>query len=317
MKVKNKLLTLLILSAGAAGVTAVMNKCIKISAISKDLLSESNPLCYKWRLGNIHYTKTGTGKPLLLIHDLSSTSSSFEWHSVIGKLSETYTVYAIDMLGCGRSEKPAITYTNYLYVQLISDFVKTVIGHRTDIIATGASASVAIMACSNTPELFNQLMLVSPESILSSSQIPGKRSRFYRFIIDLPIVGTLIYNIATSKSSLEEQFKNKYFSNPYFIKGQTLDSYYEAAHLGQSPKSIFASEQCNYLKCNIVNALKKIDNSLYLVGGSDTQFISEVFNEYTMYNSAIESMIIPDSKHLPQLEKAGEFIKTVRTYFNQ
>ena len=61
MKTRNKLLTLLILSAGAATATALINKAVKISATSKNVLSDPESLCYKWRLGNIHYTKAGTG----------------------------------------------------------------------------------------------------------------------------------------------------------------------------------------------------------------------------------------------------------------
>lgn len=142
MKTRNKLLTLLILSAGAATATAFINKAIKISATSKNVLNDPKSLCYKWRLGNIHYTKSGNGKPLLLIHDLTPASSGYEWTPLVNKLSENYTVYTIDLLGCGRSEKPNLTYTNYLYVQLLSDFIKSEIGHRTDVIATGASAAL-------------------------------------------------------------------------------------------------------------------------------------------------------------------------------
>ena len=53
MKAKNKLLTLLILSAGAAVTTAAINKAIQVSAVSKNLLAEPEPLCFKWRLGNV------------------------------------------------------------------------------------------------------------------------------------------------------------------------------------------------------------------------------------------------------------------------
>ena len=75
MKAKNKLLTLLILSAGAAVTTAAINKAIQVSAVSKNLLAEPEALCFKWRLGNIHYTKEGNGKPLLLIHEIDYISS--------------------------------------------------------------------------------------------------------------------------------------------------------------------------------------------------------------------------------------------------
>ena len=53
MKTRSKLLTLLILSAGAATTTALINKAIKLSATSRNVLGEPEALCYKWRLGNI------------------------------------------------------------------------------------------------------------------------------------------------------------------------------------------------------------------------------------------------------------------------
>lgn len=159
MKAKNKIITAILLSAGATVGTALINKYIKMSAISRNLLAQPEPRCYRWRLGNIYYTKTGTGKPLLLVHDLTHASSSCEWDSLIPLLKEHYTVYTIDLLGCGRSEKPNLTYTNFLYVQLLNDFVKSEIGRRTNILATGASAPIVTMACGYNPDLFEQMCL--------------------------------------------------------------------------------------------------------------------------------------------------------------
>ena len=169
MKAKNKLLTLLILSAGAAVTTAGINKAIQFSAISKNFLAEPEPLCFKWRLGNVYYTKEGTGKPLLLIHDLDTCTSGYEWKQLIPFLSSKYTVYTIDLLGFGRSEKANMTYTNFLYVQLISDFIKSEIGHRTSIITSGEAASIPLMACANNPDLFDQIMAINPLSLLDFS----------------------------------------------------------------------------------------------------------------------------------------------------
>lgn len=315
MKTKNKLLTLLVLSASAAAATAVINKCIKLSATSKNLLSDTKAHCYKWRFGNIHYTKTGTGKPLLLIHHLSEHGSGYEWNQMIQNLKEQYTVYAIDLLGCGRSEKPDLTYTNYLYVQMISDFIKSEIGHRTNVIATGSSSALAVMACNNAPELFDQIMLINPDSLLLCSQIPNKHSKVYKFILDLPIIGTLLYHIATSKQAIKEEFSTHYFSNPYSVKNSLIDIYYESAHLGESPKSLYASVTCNYAKCNIVNSLKKIDNSIYIVGGEDMENIDDMIREYQRYNPAIESSLIANSKFLPQLENPTELLRTIQMFF--
>lgn len=316
MRAKNKLLTLLILSAGATAATAAINKFIQISATSRNLLSDPQSLCYKWRLGNIHYTKTGSGKPLLLIHDLNAYSSGYEWNQMVGRLNENYTVYTLDLLGCGRSEKPNMTYTNYVYVQLISDFVKSVIGHRASVISTGESASIPIMACANNPELFDQIMLINPLSLHDYSQMPGKMSKYYKIVVDMPVIGTLLYHIASSRQAITEELTTKGFYNPYTVKSTWIDSCYESAHLGASPKSVYSSVKCNFTKCNIVNALKKIDNSIYLIGGGAVDNIAEVINEYKAYNPSIESTILEEAKLLPQLEAPAKLHELIHTYLN-
>lgn len=315
MTTKNKLITLLILSAGAASSIAAINKIIKVTAVSKSLLSSNESLCYKWRFGNIHYTKSGSGKPLLLIHDLSAVSSGAEWNHMIASLEKNYTVYTIDLLGCGRSEKPNMTYTNYLFVQLISDFIKTVIGHRTNVIATGEAASIPIMACANNPDLFDQIMLVSPLSMLEYSQLPSKTSKLYKFMLDTPLAGTLLYNIATSKKTIREKLKTVYFANPYSVKENLINTCHEAANLGTSQKSVYSSVMSNYTKCNINNALKKIDNSLFLVGGACTENMDKILEEYKDYNPAIETALIPNVKRLPQLETPDALYELIHTFF--
>ncbi|WP_432629768.1 alpha/beta fold hydrolase [Brotaphodocola sp.] len=318
MKAKNKLLTLLILSATTAASVAAINKIIKVTAVSKNLLNDdkSKSLCFKWRLGNVHYTKSGSGMPLLLIHDLNSASSGYEWSRIVSSLQNDYTVYTIDLLGCGRSEKANMTYTNYLYVQLISDFIKSEIGHRTSVIATGESASIPIMACANKPELFDQLMFINPLSVQDFCQMPGKASKMYKFVVELPMIGTLLYNIANSRQAIHERFVASGFQNPYSVKSSYVDAYYESAHLGASSKSMYASISCNYTRCNIVNALRKIDNSMYIIGGNGIEHIEDRLNEYKEYNSAIETALIPGAKGLPQLETPEELVELIRTYIH-
>ena len=311
MSMKNKLLTTLILSSSALTITSMINHCIKLSATSKNKSEKKDNLFFHWRLGDIFYKKYGTGKPILLIHDLHASSNSYQWDLIISSLSKVYTVYTIDLLGCGQSEKPYLTYTNYLYVQLISDFIKSEIGHRTNVIAVGNSGNFVTMACSNSPELFNRIILVNPDSILTCAQTPGRYTKFYKEFLDLPIIGTLLYHIAVSKKSLRKFAKEYAFYNPHLIKKSYIDTCYENAHLGLSPKSIYASVHCNYTNCNIITSLKKIDNSIYLIGGSDLYLEEELLKEYLSYNSAIEYTLIHETKYYPHMEKPNEFLSTV------
>ena len=67
-------------------------------------------------------------RPLLLIHGIHAAAWSFEWRHNVDYLARDHTVYTIDLLGFGRSDRPAIRYTSRTYISLISDFVAQVIG---------------------------------------------------------------------------------------------------------------------------------------------------------------------------------------------
>ena len=94
-KGRNKIITLGILISFATGIIYFINRLIFASATLKNLLKSSANNYYNWRFGKIYYKKTGSGSPILLIHDLTVYSSAYEWKEVIDKLSQSHTVYAI------------------------------------------------------------------------------------------------------------------------------------------------------------------------------------------------------------------------------
>ena len=53
--------------------------------------------------GTVRYGIFGEGPPLVLVH--GTPFSSYVWRKVVPALAETSTVYAIDLLGYGSSEK--------------------------------------------------------------------------------------------------------------------------------------------------------------------------------------------------------------------
>ena len=69
MKNNKKFITLTSLFSAATIIIHFTNKVISASSVLKDILTVSNKNFYKWRFGNIYYTKSGKGNPVLLIHD--------------------------------------------------------------------------------------------------------------------------------------------------------------------------------------------------------------------------------------------------------
>lgn len=317
-KHKYKVITLGILLTIATGIIYVINKVIAASAVLKDMLDKSSGnKYYNWRFGKIYYTKQGSGQPLLLIHDLLPGGSGYEWTKVEDKLSEQYTVYTIDLLGCGRSDKPKITYTNFMYVQLICDFAKNIIGEKTNLLASGISTSFAIMSCHSDKSLFDKSMLINPPSLVTLNQIPTKNTKTQKFLLEIPILGTLVYHMLVSRLNVDNKFTEEFYFNPFHMDSDMVDAYYEAAHKGDgSGKYLYSSIVGRYTNFNILHGLKSVNNSIFIIGGKEEPGITDIIEDYTHFNPAIEYHIIGKTKHLPHAEQPEKFLDQVGIYFS-
>lgn len=316
-KHKHKLITFGILATLATGIIYVINKLIFASATIKELLKANPNNYYNWRFGRIYYTKQGTGSPVLLIHDLTVYSSSYEWDNMLSDLAKEHTVYTIDLLGCGRSDKQKITYTNYMYVQIISDFIRNIIGEKTDIIVSGYSSSFVVMACHNEEKLFGKIMLINPPSLSSLNKAPCKKTKLLKFLLEIPVFGTLVYNMITARENVELLFTEKYLYNPFHTTSNMVDMYYESAHRGYGDAKFLLSSLIGcYTNNNIYHALKSINHSIYIIGGSDEKDMPEVISQYIDANPAIEAVTLKRAKHLPHMEMPAEVLEQVNIFLS-
>ena len=316
-KKKHPLLAFALFVAGTTVTIYCINRFISKTSVIKEKLQTNKGDYYKWKYGNIFYKKTGSGEPLLLIHDYSPYGSSFEWETVEKALAKDFTVYSVDLLGCGRSDKPALVYSNFLYVQMINDFVHDVIKAKTNIIATGASAPLAIMACTYDCTLFNKLVLVNPESIKSSNKIPDVKTRIAKHTLDLPLIGTLLYNIITCKNNVDLMLSEKYFYNPFKLTQHMTETFYEAAHLGNgNGKHVLSSIVGRYMNSNISHGLGSINNDILIIGGKHQPNIEETIKEYQETNPIVEASVLENSRFLPHVETPGMFLSEVRPFLD-
>lgn len=310
---KKHLKNLALLGFIVIGLGAGINKLINVISNLNDYLPIGRGKYFNWKYGDIYYTRTGHGKPLLLIHDLNVCSSSYEWSKVIKHLSRTNTVYALDLIGCGRSDKPNLTYTNYLYVQLINDFVKKVIGGKTDIIATGNAFSFVLMASQMEEDNFNKIIGVSPCDIYATAKMPGKRKNILKFLIELPVFGTFIYNMNTSKKKIADVALNEYFYKPHLVSKEMINAYYKGAkNYDGHGKYLLASIKSHYTNINITRAVENTNQSICLIGGKEHPYMNEIISEYKELNSSIEDAYIANTNYLPQLESPEKFVELVQ-----
>ncbi|KAG4908420.1 hypothetical protein JHK86_056904 [Glycine max] len=96
----------------------------------------------------------GSHPPLLLVHGFGASIP--HWRRNISTLAQNYTVYAIDLLGFGASDKPpGFQYTMETWAQLILDFLNEVVQKPTVLIGN----SVGSLACVIAASVSNQIQV--------------------------------------------------------------------------------------------------------------------------------------------------------------
>lgn len=312
-----KINTFLMLAGLTTATIHILNRFEYKRSTENNFLRTTPGKYYDWRFGKIRYIKKGSGSPVLLLHDLTAGSSLYEYHRILGSLSKTHEVYALDFLGYGLSDKPDMTYTNYLYVQLITDFIKNVIGKKTDVICSGDAAPIAILSCHNEKDIIDKVVTINPQSLYELNKIPSKRTKLLKMLLAAPVFGTFAFNLYTSKNAIEKKFKEEYFYQAASVKQEYILNYWESAHTSDYlSKFSYSSYLGKYTNANIIHALKEVNNSIYIIAGKHKEDIVTTVDNYEYYNNAIESVYIENAKGLPQLETPNEVLAHILTFLH-
>jgi pimeloyl-ACP methyl ester carboxylesterase len=83
----------------------------------------NSPEPQKIRIGghDLAFQRQGRGDPVLLVHGI--TTYSFIWRKILPALAERHDVVAVDLLGCGHSDKPLdVSYSIASHVELLKEF---------------------------------------------------------------------------------------------------------------------------------------------------------------------------------------------------
>jgi pimeloyl-ACP methyl ester carboxylesterase len=107
----------------------------------------------------IHYLESGTtGTPLVLIHGLGARAEV--WANLIpGLTSSGFHVYAIDLLGFGRSPQPDVDYSMSLQEKTVTGFMQALHIPHADIAGWSMGGWVALKLTLDHPALVDRLIV--------------------------------------------------------------------------------------------------------------------------------------------------------------
>jgi pimeloyl-ACP methyl ester carboxylesterase len=296
---------------GAAAAAKTVNNVIagKTSPVRPAFEGEEGN--YEWTEGGIRFTCSGIGEPLLLVHGVGLGASSFEWRHNVGPLSELFRVYTCDLLGFGRSEKPPLHYTGELYVRLMRDFIRDVVGRPVNLVASTLSAAYAIALACREPAWFKQLILVCPSGIHSLHRRPTPLGRGLYRSLSTPILGESLYNAVASHARIENYLRHDLYHDGSRVTPELVDHYWIATH---QPGARWAARSflSGYLNIQIREEFRRLERPVTVVWGQQAQLApvceAQAFLEV---NPDAELEIFSQAGLAPHDERAEEFNRLV------
>lgn len=188
---------------------------------------------WSWRGQDIHYVHQGheasTQPPLLLIHGFGASTD--HWRKNIADLQADFDVWAIDLLGFGRSAKPNQVYDGDLWRDQLADFIAEVIGRPAVLAGNSLGGYSALKVAAQRPEQVAGLVLLNSAGPFNDAPTPPVspvKKALGNTIRDLmlqPLPSWLLFQYVRRKSTIRKTLRQVYLDKTA-ITEQLVDDIY-------------------------------------------------------------------------------------------
>jgi len=247
---------------------------------------------------SLRYYDTGSGPPLVLIHGIGGDAD--EWAFCFDALGAQHRVIALDLLGFGRSDKPAIEYSIAVFVEVLDHFLRGLDIARASLVGNSLGGWTAAAFALRFPQRVDKVVLVDTAGVWSGPA-------------DLPF-DLHVSTLAHMRYVMEHVFYDKSLATD-----ELVDLAYRQ-HLERGDGSTI-----DRLLQNLRDGRERLDDTIgqlsmpvLVIWGEQDELIP-VENgrriQELVRGSRLE--VIPQCGHLPALEKPAEFVQAVLDFMKQ
>jgi pimeloyl-ACP methyl ester carboxylesterase len=302
--------------AGSVGGLAALNRKLKkVGEPARPLGGDERR--YYWRGWRLAYRVAGEPQapPVLLVHGVYAGASSYEFHKNFLELAEDFRVYALDLLGCGLSERPRRRYGPEDVAAQVEDFAREEIGMQTHLISSSLSAALVVPAAIRNPRLFKKLVLICPTGLGGSlDQSSGRLGEAIYNLFRAPILGNSLYNAIVSRWGIRYYLGSMAYYDPNFITDELVEDYYRTSHQ-PGAKYFPAAFVSGKLNLGLKDRWSRVPHKSFIAWGQEarTMPVSQA-QQFTRKNPRAELKVFRDAALLPHDERAETFNEETKKF---
>jgi pimeloyl-ACP methyl ester carboxylesterase len=234
---------------------------------------------WTWRDQAIHYVVAGDHSageaspkenrpPLLLVHGFGASTD--HWRKNIQGLQADFQVWAIDLLGFGRSAKPDWQYSGDLWQAQLHDFITEVIGRPAVLVGNSLGGYASLCVAANHPESVAGLVLLNSAGPFSSPAqtpppAPNPIAKAIQSLMLQPLPSWLLFQYVRQPATIRRTLQQVYLDKSV-ITDQLVEDIRRPALDPGAPRvfaSVFKSRQGE----NVDVLLQKMSCPLLMLWG--------------------------------------------------
>ncbi|WP_066378742.1 alpha/beta fold hydrolase [Anabaena sp. CA = ATCC 33047] len=266
-----------------------------------------------------NYQKT---TPLILLHGFGASIG--HWRHNLEVLGEYHTVYALDMLGFGGSEKAPANYSIDLWVEQVYDFWRTFIRQPVVLVGNSNGSLVSLAAASAHPEMVQGIVMMSlPDPSLEQEAIPvwlRPVVRTIKNIVASPLVLNPVFRFVRRPSVLR-RWAGLAYANPEAVTDELIEI---LAHPPQDRgavrafSALFKGAIAVNFSPSVKALLPSINIPMLLIWGQKDRFVPPMLaNQFVQYNEKLQLLNLEDVGHCPHDECPEQVNQAILDWINQ
>lgn len=252
----------------------------------------------------MHFIEKGEGFPVLLVHGVGQ--SLYTWRNNIDALSESYHVFAPDLLGYGYSDKPDIGYTISDHANMILAFMDAMHIEKAHIIGFSSGGTFALDFMIRNPERVEKAVFISPGGMT-------KNHPFFVRMLDNSFFGKVFIRML-NQSTVRRLLEDTFFDQT-FVDDKIVEEYSRPLLSGEA-RSVLLRSISAYDDAGVLENLRLLEHPVLLFWGEDDKWhvpaMAELFHA-ALKNSEIAT--IRNCGHMLHEEKYEKFNETALEFF--
>jgi pimeloyl-ACP methyl ester carboxylesterase len=178
------------------------------------------------RYGAQRWTDSGHGPPMLLLHGVYAGAGGHEWDALVPELADTHRVRVPDLLGFGRSDRPAIRYTQRVLLEAVASLVDE-LPRAATVVASSLTGAYALTVMARDASARRPLVLITPTGLGTHDHaLPTMLSSLVESAWRRTPAGDVLTDLLTSKASIGWFLRHR----AYRDEGHVTDTVVERHH---------------------------------------------------------------------------------------